>query len=204
MIDSMPKRSDTNKLWPNEPYLVFPDYKGNYFEEYIPYEYTKNQLWLREQYCLFKYRHNLNVYYWELRWMLEPLDRKLKDLEFINHVYDHHKGKPKIFMEKVYLFFARRLYMHEYNLLIGLENEHMLLKKNNDDIYLEKHPYIQAYKKRWRTRPSDDNQWNTLYHGVTIDELDFFFESIIRKGKSRVDYYSDLRNKIKRQNKKNK
>ena len=190
---------DESKL---EPRLNIPDFRGSHVIEYIPTSHNKYATKIYDAYFLLRCKMNLDIYYWQLRYMYSPLDRKVKDLEFMDHVIEHHDAKPQQLIERFHFWLARMTYGHEYLLIRRLDNKDHLYSKASKDIYLQKHPYIKAYKKRWVGREKEDSQWNTLYHGVKCYELGFFIDSFEKKHKFRLRYYQRLKNKLEKDIKK--
>jgi hypothetical protein len=181
-----PQNLDEAKL---EPRLNIPDFQGNHIVEYIPIKHKRITIKIYDHYCALRHKLGLNFYYWQIRFIYRPLDRKVKDMEFIKHVIEHHDCEPKQLMERFHFWLARQTYGREYVLIKRLDNDDFLYSKSSDDIYLQKHPYIAAYKKRWMSHKKEDPQWNTLYHGASLFEMDFLFDSFDKKVRNRVRFY---------------
>lgn len=175
-----------------QPRLYFPNFNGGFIKEYIPGTYKKSTKKIVFWYNILRNKLGLNLYYWHMRDIYPPLDRKIKDLEFIQHVIEQHDGKPKLLMEKVHFNIAWSLYGREYNYIQQTEKDEELLKESTKDVYYQKHPYVVAYKKRWRSYAKDDSEWTTLYHGLKLREMEFFFDILEQKDKDRMK----LREKI--------
>lgn len=153
-----------------EPKLLIPDYQGKHFTEYIPsnYSYLNNRI--RDYYAAYRSKFGLQLYYWQVRFMFTPKERKVYDLNFMLHVEKDHNGKPDMLIERLHYYFAKRKYQAELNFIKSMEMLDWQME-HSKDIELQKHPYVKAYKKHWVENFRESPDWKTLYHGVNILEL---------------------------------
>lgn len=153
-----------------EPLLLIPDYQGKHFQEHIPTEYSYLGNRLRDHYAANRSRLGLQLYYWQLRFMFPPKERKVYDLNFMIHVDKDHDGKPDMWMERIHYYFAKKRYLPELNFIKSMDMLDWQME-HSKDIYLQKNPYVKAYKQKWIKNFKENPGWKLLYHGVHILEV---------------------------------
>lgn len=167
----MAKQQDTKP-----PKLYLPTNDGTYIEEHIP-DFHALTFRIRSWWLNFKFSHGINVYYWDLRFLYLPKERKARDLAFAIHVLNDHAGAPDDNKEKKHYQSALKKYLHEINYFVHQNEEGRTLNLKETKF---KHPYEQAYKKQWGEAPNIAD-FKRLYHGINRNE----FIEIVKRD---VDY----------------
>lgn len=166
-----------------EPKLLIPDYQGKHFPEYVPSDYSFIGNRFRDYYAAYRSKFGLQLYYWQLRFMYRPKERKVYDLNFMMHIDKDHDGKPEMIMERIHYYFAKQKYLPELNFIKSMDMPGWRME-HSKDIYLQKHPYVKAYKQNWIKNFDESPNWKLLYHGVHILEL----SPVLDKLKIKSDY----------------
>jgi (2Fe-2S) ferredoxin len=150
------------------PKLMLPNLlePTKYKEEYIPPKQSRANLWLRQRYLHLRIRLNKDIYYWQVRFLLMPLERKCYDIDFIMHVLNEHNGKPEQKTEKRHYEYAKTLYLSEINYIIDQMNK----DETRDAANRIGHPYAYAYLERWK-KSLDTPYVKTWYHGVSASDF---------------------------------
>ena len=119
-----------------EPKLLIPNYQGGHFQEHIPPDYPYLSQRLRDYYAAYRSKFGLQLYYWQLRFMFRPKERKVYDLNFMMHVDKDHDGKPEMIMERIHYYFAKQKYLPELKFIKSMDEtdwrmEHSHEKKSS-------------------------------------------------------------------------
>jgi hypothetical protein len=183
----LPNQNDSN-----EPLLHFPDGNGQYVSEHIPHDLAKLEIWLRQQYTLYRIKHNKDIYYWHTRFWYSPQKRKQEDIKFIRHVWEVHDGEP---VDQAEQRWFKRLWSNYGKELAYVESE---LAKDSSSARKgltprRSHPYAVGYISRWYTPDTQVPEEVMLYHGIQTSDFVDLFDMLERQDERNMQELAALR-----------
>lgn len=182
-----------------DPLLMLPDGTGTHFLEHIPRNNSRFRSWILTSLVILRIKLDLPIYFWQLRHLFLPKDRKIYDLHFIRHVEQDHDGKPVLWMERIHYFFAQVYYAAEIGLVQRIEDS-IWHKDGIKDVYFQRDPYIKAYKKKWIESFKEAPEWKLLFHGATVSEIRMVIDRLeqLRVDRGKLIDLLESANKLKK------
>lgn len=195
----MAKKKESAEVW--EPRLAFPVDDGVLGAEHIPKETSDLHDRVAWWYLAARNKLGLAIYYWQFRFLFKPKDRKVYDLNFLQHVEKDHEGKPEDWMERIHYSRAKNLYNGELQ-MVKVFDDIKWQKEHEKDVYLQKDPYIKAYKKKWLNNFSEDPEWKLVFHGIALADIGYVLDKLQEKARYRIKRLDAYINKVESKSKK--
>ena len=151
--------------------LTFPDDKGEYHEEFIP-TISAIESWLNDKRFMRLIKKRGDFYYWNFYHFITPIERKVLDINFLQHITNDHGTKENLPNAKEIKHFAKIYPSYEWELMYLDIEDYKKYKKEkfSKDVRLQKDPYIKAYKKRWINTFNYGPNFKLFYHGAGAED----------------------------------